>query len=123
MRLTIFTVVAALLAPAGAQAAVADSTTGDGDNTFIGTGGPVQLAVSAHGTGSTATGWVESAGNLGIGDFWQAGPVTCQRVVANEAAIKYRVDQATGSGAPPPGTRREGFIQGKRPPRPRGPGA
>jgi hypothetical protein len=114
MRPTIPLAVALLLALAGPAAA--DSTTGNGDNTFIGTGGPVQLAVSAHGTGTAVKGNVESSGNLGIGDFWQAGPVTCQRVVGNEAAIKYRVDHATGSGAPPLGTVVEVFIQDNGPP-------
>jgi len=115
MRLIALTV-AGLLATATGQAAAAVSTTGNGENTFVGTGGPVQLAVSAHGSGSAALGYVESSGNLGIGDFWQAGPVTCQRVVGNEAAIKYRVDQASGSGAPPLGTVVEVFIQDNGPP-------
>jgi hypothetical protein len=62
MRLTILLTAAAVLAPAGTAAA--DSTTGNGDNTFIGTGGPVQLAISAHGTGTAVRGQVESSGTV-----------------------------------------------------------
>lgn len=89
---------------------------GSGDNTFVGTGGPVHLMVSAHGAGADVTGYVESKGDLGIGEFRQGGPVTCLRTVANQAAIKYRVDQAEGPGAPPPGTVIEVFIQDNGPP-------
>ena len=89
---------------------------GSGDNTFVGTGGPVHLTVSAQGTGAAVTGDVESQGNLGIGEFRQGGPATCLLVRGNKAAIKYRVDHAEGPGAPPLGTVVEVFLEDNGPP-------
>ena len=73
-----------------------DFATGSAKNVLFDVGGPVQLAVSAHGTGADVTGHVRGTGDFG-GEFRVAGHVTCVRVDGNRASIKYRFDQARGS--------------------------
>jgi hypothetical protein len=117
MRVVVAGLSVMALGGALAPAAAADPfAVGAGQNAFVGTGGPVHLMVSAHGTGPDVTGYVESRGDLGIGEFRQGGAVTCQRVAGNRAAIKYRVDSAQGPGAPPLGTVIEVFVEDNGPP-------
>jgi hypothetical protein len=135
-------VCAALVAGAGAvigQAALAtgphDYAVGSAKNRFAEfTDAPVQLEVSAHRLSPTeVTGHVRGSGDLngGLpgGDFEVEGHVTCLRVEpkpapevlatgpGRRAAIKYVVDNSSGSMAPPVGWVTEVFVEDNGRPR------
>jgi hypothetical protein len=125
-------------AGAAQQAAAAgpyDYAVGTGKNRVAEfTDAPVQLEVSAHKLSETdVNGHVRGSGDLngGLpgGDFQVVGHVTCLRVEpkpapealltgpGNRAAIKYVVDNSSGSLAPPVGWVIEVFVEDNGDPR------
>jgi len=79
-----------------------DFAVGAAKNTFPGTEGPVQVALSARDRGGDPRGYVrsrgDSDGDLPADDgFTLQGEVTCVRVEGDRASIKYRFERATGS--------------------------
>lgn len=106
----------ALPGASGAAHRDKDVVTGVAKNTFPG-GGPSKLNADAFSgpTGANPGGQVRVRGDLDgarpMGPFRFFGKVTCLRVSGHRAAIKYRFDEAKGSGAPFEGGGVQVFIE------------
>ena len=72
---------------------------------------PAELQLSAHLNGAEVSGHAVGSGALPNGEFKAQGHVTCLRVVGNRATIKYRFEQTSGPGAPPPGWGVQVFVE------------
>ena len=105
---------AALATHSGSQGGPREFAVGSAKNVFVDAGGPVDLAVSAHGPEPRLTGHVRGSGDIG-GEFKVHGEVTCLRVEGRRASIKYRFDQAKGALAPFEGGGVQVFVEDNGP--------
>jgi len=62
-------------------------------------------------TTDSLKGYAVGSGELPNGAFEVEGPVTCLKVVGNRATVKYRFEQTSGPGAPPPGWGVQVFVE------------
>jgi hypothetical protein len=99
-----------VIGASAAASAPKSSVVGAGTGHFAETGGPFSLAVNGRGEGPLAKGYVHGSG-VYVDAFEVEGPITCMRVEGNLASVKYRLERASGPGAPPQGGGVQVYIE------------